>query len=178
MGPVILSSVISLAFVLISAIVCLLGTLLAAFVGALVAVVTNVIQVKSSNLSSRKSLISQYITDKRIQWIQELRNETALFLSQVQYLCRIKNENDKDFYKLYGPESKKEMFRTGKKIQLLLNPKDNKEVICMIDSVMESVNQDQEEENSELSQEMNTLSSKISDILKQEWERAKREVNN
>lgn len=91
--------------------------------------------MSGSRLASRQ-MVSQYITDKRVQWIQDLRNEIATFTANVRFLLGYSKVKDTESYRDYLSQAIMETIRSGRKIQLLLNPVDDKELINNIECVL------------------------------------------
>lgn len=128
---------------------------------------------------NNRQMISQYITDKRVQWIQDLRNEIATFTSNVRYLLGYSKVKDTETYKDYLLQAIMETIRSGRKIQLLLNPTDDEELINIIERVLTNLPgaiNDNESAEQCIKDNMNQLLYKTQETLKNEWERSKKEV--
>lgn len=111
-----------------------------AVIGAMFSAVITYFTVRSNHKADKamtdRILASQFITDKRVLWIQNLRNEISLFSANVKFVMGYSKLQDTADYKVQIPEAIIEVQRSARKIQLMLSPKDNKELISLIENVL------------------------------------------
>lgn len=119
---------------------------------------------------NQANLSAQYITDKRIQWIQELRNTMADFRA-----CTIEAINNPEINNAY------QINRSASLLKLLLNingEMDNR-IDQMISDVIQKVMYCRRESKGEKEvyySAMDDLTAEVRRYLKIEWERVKNEI--
>lgn len=91
--------------------------LLPAIIAAMVSLMISLLTMRANSIISKKQLSVQYKTDRRLDWIQEVREELSIFVSRtVEFERLIKVKNEKNFEKI------REFNKSYLKLQILFNP--------------------------------------------------------
>ena len=156
-----------------------IGVIIGAILSSIVTLLNARSNHKADEMTTGRMLSSQYITDKRVQWIQDLRSEIAVFAANVRFVLGYSKLKDTTIYEAQIPQSIIEVLRTGRKIQLMLNPEDDKDLVGLIENVLadipEAINNNVESMRN-IKANMDAILTKTQKTLKDEWERSKREI--
>ena len=165
---------------IVSAIIGFLGAVLGAAISGVVAYLTVRSTQKADELTTDRMLSSQYITDKRVQWIQDLRTEIAVFAANVKFVLGYSKVQKTAIYEEQIPQSIIEVLRSGRKIQLMLNPKDDKELVDLIGNVLTNIpyaiNNSKGGYDKAIKKDIEAILLSAQKTLKDEWERSKQEI--
>ena len=165
---------------IVSAIIGFLGAVLGAAISGVVAYLTVRSTKKADELTTDRMLSSQYITDKRVQWIQDLRTEIAVFAANVKFVLGYSKVQKTAIYEEQIPQSIIEVLRSGRKIQLMLNPKDDKELVDLIGNVLTNIpyaiNNSKGGYDKAIKKDIEAILLSAQKTLKDEWERSKQEI--
>ena len=164
---------------IISALIGFGGVIIGTGLSALVSLLTVKSNHKAEKTNTDRMLSSQYITDKRVQWIQDLRSEIAVFAANVRFVLGYSKVQKQDIYEAQIPEAITEVLRSARKIQMMLNPTDDKELIQLIEEVLVAVpgainNSDSTMDT--VKKDMDSILTMTQNTLKKEWERSKKEI--
>lgn len=119
--------------------------------------------------TTRKNNFINTVTNQRIQWIEQLRQNIAAFLGLTHTWCESKIEGKPEEIEIL-----KELDRLRHLIQLRLNADAtlDRKIAALIRKIPDLT---QESQKPERKSAMNELSSLSQELLKEEWEKVKKE---
>lgn len=160
----------------IAAIIAALVTILISLINLIYSIITRHLDKKSERISQQKALSVQYITDKRVEWIYQVRLLVAEYVSTVIDLKQAKKGISVQNIKEYREKIRADYY----KLKLYFNGYDKRDK--MILGYMKHINdiildgKNSKESNLRLVSDMNQLIAAAQNYLKLEWERCKLEV--
>lgn len=139
---------------------------LMAFIGALVGGVCTLV-------ANRKNISVQYITDKRVDWIYEVRNTLAEYIAIAQECATILASKKKVTKELY-----RELDGYLAKLRLLFNyaGEDDREILDVIEDIRKEISGRKNFDEGKLENDIVKLTQLSQRYLKMEWERVKYET--
>ncbi len=159
----------------------LIDTLSKIIIPVVTVLIAGAISALVSYFSTHKQLSAQYKTNKRIEWIQEIRVLTAEFIAYSLDLYNYANTHIGTVCS--GEEKSNRYFQINTRaiqLKLLLNPCDcrDKQLVDALNTVIEQVSDtDNGMSRKRLFDALDTVQALTSVYLKDEWERCKNEID-
>lgn len=133
------------------------------------------LSLKNAEADNQKNISVQYITNKRVDWIYEVRNTLSEYIALAQE-CANKKVHDK---KMIIPDKIcRELNVYLAKLRLLLNFTgfDDKIILELLDKIKDNISRGEEFSSSEFQEDIILLTKYSQVYLKLEWERVKCEI--
>lgn len=139
---------------------------LMAFMGALAGGVCTLV-------ANRKNISVQYITDKRVDWIYEVRNTLAEYIAIAQECATILSSKKKVTKELY-----RELDGYLAKLRLLFNyaGEDDRKILDVIEDIRKEISGRKNFDEAKFETDVEKLTQLSQQYLKSEWERVKYEA--
>lgn len=133
------------------------------------------LSLKAAQISNQKNISVQYLTNKRVDWIYEVRNTLAEFIALAQE-CASKKVHDNSAKipeKIY-----REMNVYIAKLRLLFNfnGDDDKKILDLINKIKDNISEGEDFRPLNFQNDIILLTKYSQVYLKLEWERVKYEI--
>lgn len=133
------------------------------------------LSLKADEINSRKSISVQYITNKRVDWIYEVRNTLSDYIALAQECAnkKVNNENVKIPETVY-----RELNAYLAKLRLLFNfdGDEDKKILDLLDKIKNNISENDNFCALNFQNDMMLLTKHSQVYLKLEWERVKYEI--